>query len=627
MPGMATSSGSRTIRSVNGSARVSRSTSEPANAIRPSRMPTASTQPNPVSPASVAIRPLMSMSRGICQVPTGSASSLANPSRSSPAPSPTANATRAFVAHRCPTGSAPARTHVAPPPGKAYAVPAAPDGQRLARATGMSAPIARTAEASRRGSVFPAPVAATTTPSAPAEIAASSRAPSIATVAVTRWTCSAARVAATIRRRGRRRGMATSSASARPSDPAFGLANVVSDVECILRASSAGSIEPPRQTTTPASRIRGSPATRTASRRLAGPSNPGASDERIAPVTTTGFITSRTRSQKNAVSSIVSVPWTTTMPSTLGSAAASRIVSAMSNSIGKVKWLAGVRPRSTATTSATAGRPGVRPSSAAPWRTGRWPRAAGPNAVLRAPPVNTTTTRGIGGLGAVRGVERACGLVLEWFGGRRTHQDGDRVVGLGGRPAPLRLRDRAPGHDRDDADDRDGDGEGEDDRGGPDRIRNRADDDDRQEARNGHEHPEDAEDATSDVFGQVLLERRLRRDRDEPVCDAREERDDHDDGQERCHSRQVDPARLVGTLEKSADRTRCRQGREQDAQRDQAGLDDAAPDEVVAIGVKQQDPGHDAEPERQDDAREVLRLEAERLFREGRPEHAEHADE
>ena len=68
MPGMATSSGARAIRSVCGSARVSRATSEPAKATRPSRIPRASTQPNPVSPASVAMRPVMSMSRGIGQL-------------------------------------------------------------------------------------------------------------------------------------------------------------------------------------------------------------------------------------------------------------------------------------------------------------------------------------------------------------------------------------------------------------------------------------------------------------------------------------------------------------------------------------------------------------------------------
>ena len=117
-PGSATSSGSRAIRSVNGSARVSRSTSEPAKATRPSRIPMASTQPKPDEPASVAIRPVMSVSSGIGQG-VGSASSAVSPSRSSPAPRPSANATRALTAHRCPTGSAPARTHIAPPPGNA----------------------------------------------------------------------------------------------------------------------------------------------------------------------------------------------------------------------------------------------------------------------------------------------------------------------------------------------------------------------------------------------------------------------------------------------------------------------------------------------------------------------------
>ena len=66
-PGIATWSGSSTIRSVSGSARVSRYTSEPANATRPSRIPIASTHPKPslASSARVAIRPVTSASRGI----------------------------------------------------------------------------------------------------------------------------------------------------------------------------------------------------------------------------------------------------------------------------------------------------------------------------------------------------------------------------------------------------------------------------------------------------------------------------------------------------------------------------------------------------------------------------------
>ena len=63
-PGIATSSGSRSRRSVCGSARVSRSIADPAKATRPSRIPMASTQPKPASPPSVAIRPVISASRG-----------------------------------------------------------------------------------------------------------------------------------------------------------------------------------------------------------------------------------------------------------------------------------------------------------------------------------------------------------------------------------------------------------------------------------------------------------------------------------------------------------------------------------------------------------------------------------
>ena len=127
------------------------------------------------------------------------------------------------------------------------------------------------------------------------------------------------------------------SAVTRPSEPPFGLWNVSSAEACILITSSAGSIVPPRQTTTPMPRIEAAAATRTASRRLAGPSNPGSSDARIAPVTTTGLGPSSTRSQQKAVSSIVSVPWTMTAPSTAGSASAERTTSAISRRSGNVK--------------------------------------------------------------------------------------------------------------------------------------------------------------------------------------------------------------------------------------------------------------------------------------------------
>ena len=85
----------------------------------------------------------------------------------------------------------------------------------------------------------------------------------------------------------------------------------------------------------------------------------------------------------------------------------------------------------------------------------------------------------------------------------------------------------------------------------PDEVRDRADDDDRQEAGHGHEHPEDTEDAATDVLGQVLLELGLRRDGDEAVGDPGEEGDDDDDRQERGDRRKVDAAGGIGALEEA----------------------------------------------------------------------------
>ena len=61
-----------------------------------------------------------------------------------------------------------------------------------------------------------------------------------------------------------------------------------------------------------------------------------------------------------------------------------------------MKWLAGVRPRSMATTSAIASSPGVRARIAAPSSAGTLPPATGSNAVLMVPPVKMTATRAIG---------------------------------------------------------------------------------------------------------------------------------------------------------------------------------------------------------------------------------------
>ncbi len=73
-------------------------------------------------------------------------------------------------------------------------------GSGVARTTGSPSAIAASAAARSAGSVLPDPVAATTKPSAPAAWSAAIGVPSVATVAVTRKTRVAARVAATWRR-------------------------------------------------------------------------------------------------------------------------------------------------------------------------------------------------------------------------------------------------------------------------------------------------------------------------------------------------------------------------------------------------------------------------------------------
>ena len=99
------------------------------------------------------------------------------------------------------------------------------------------------------------------------------------------------------------------------------------------------------------------------------------------------------------------------------------------------------------------------------------------------------------------------------------------------------------------------------------------------------------------------------------VGDAGEEGDDDDDRQERGHAGQVEPAGRVGPLRASrligpaAD-----SAAKEDPERDEPALDDSPAREVAAVRVEQQDAGHDPEPERQDDDREVLGLEPEGLL-------------
>ena len=166
------------------------------------------------------------------------------------------------------------------------------------------------------------------------------------------------------------------------------------------------------------------------------------------------------------------------------------------------------------------------------------------------------------------------------------------------------------------------------DRACPDEVRDRPDDDDRQEARHRHQHVEDAEDAATDLLGQVLLELGLRGDGDGAVGHARDERDDHDDGQQRGDRREVEQVvRPVGPLQEPADRSRHRQQGERDPERDEPALDDAPAGQELAVRVEQQDAHHDAATQRQHDDGEVLLGQPQGRLREVRPQDAEHADE
>jgi hypothetical protein len=87
-------------------------------------------------------------------------------------------------------------------------------------------------------------------------------------------------------------------------------------------------------------------ATLTAERRFRGPSEPAWLALRIAPVITTGCLQSKSKSSANALSSMVSVPWVTTTPSTPSVAIALRMVRANRAAIAGVMSQLGMSPNS-----------------------------------------------------------------------------------------------------------------------------------------------------------------------------------------------------------------------------------------------------------------------------------------
>ena len=106
--------------------------------------------------------------------------------------------------------------------------------------------------------------------------------------------------------------------STMPTGPVPGAPNAAGFALCSLRASAADRIVPPMTMSAPRALAPGDAATRSAARRLAGPSQSGSDEGCIAPRRTTGLSEVSTRCRKNAVSSRVSVPWVTTRPSTSG---------------------------------------------------------------------------------------------------------------------------------------------------------------------------------------------------------------------------------------------------------------------------------------------------------------------
>jgi hypothetical protein len=127
---------------------------------------------------------------------------------------------------------------------------------------------------------------------------------------------------------------------------------------------------------------------------FAGPSAPAASRVRIAPVTTTGWSPRCSRSSRKLVSSIVSVPCTTTAPAQPASSSAA-IASDRSSTSPMVSAELGSWRKSCSTGLAgSPGSPGTEPSSCDAPRTGAAPGEPGSVIIAIVPPSVNTAIRG-----------------------------------------------------------------------------------------------------------------------------------------------------------------------------------------------------------------------------------------
>ena len=165
---------------------------------------------------------------------------------------------------------------------------------------------------------------------------------------------------------------------------------------------------------------------------------------------------------------------------------------------------------------------------------------------------------------------------------------------------------RTPPYDAGDSPQADKDADTQDDALSADKVGDWRNDDDGRQAGDRDEHVQDAEHPAADVFWQLFLELRLRCDRDDGERKANKV-GDKDDQRENRH----DPAGLADlgsdvVLQEARDGPGDGKECQQDAKRDHPRLDGAPARQPVSVGVEGDDPGHDAEPQRQHHDHEIL---------------------
>ena len=243
--------------------------------------------------------------------------------------------------------------------------------------------------------MLPGPVAATTIPAGGGRRPRRGSPDPSPIVAVTMGIGSAAPLDGHDRptRAPRARSSTTSPSATRPSRPALRLRNVSSAVACVFVTSSAGSIVPARTTATPAPTSdrsgRGHHGVAQVGRAVVAgvrgvPHRPG-HDDRLRRVE------DEVEQEARLLDRVGALDKDHAVDRRIGLQVADP--SAPRKRSAKDQWLAGVRPWSTGTTSASASRPGVRARIAAPSRAGTAPPASGSTSMLIVPPVNTTATR------------------------------------------------------------------------------------------------------------------------------------------------------------------------------------------------------------------------------------------